>query len=243
MPSVRLLAVGAAFLASLVGLAMCVPANEAPPEQSAGETAPVAARLAGEGPLPVDDERGVLTLAPVLDRVTPAVVNISVRSLVPDRRNPLFADPFFRRFFDLPARPPVREVLSAGSGVIVDAERGLVLTNRHVIEKASEVRVTLKDQRAFSAELVGSDRDTDIALLRIDADGLSDLPMGDSDTVEVGDLVLAIGNPFGIGQTVTSGIVSAVGRSGLGLEGYENFIQTDASINPGNSGPATRAAR
>ncbi len=186
----------------------------------------------------LDRERGVLTLAPVLEKATPAVVNIAVRSVRPGQTNPLLRDPFFRRFFGLPDVEPRREVMSAGSGVIVDAEKGYVLTNNHVVQGAEEITVTLKDKRRFRAELVGRDPATDIALLRIPADRLTALPLGDSDTLEVGDIVLAIGNPFGLGQTVTSGIVSALGRSGLAAENYESFIQTDAPINPGNSGGA-----
>jgi serine protease Do/serine protease DegQ len=151
--------------------------------------------------------------------------------------NPLLRDPFFRRFFGVPDQPQQRE-LSAGSGVIVDAARGLVMTNHHVVKDAQEIAVGTKDRRVFKADLVGSDPGTDIALLRIPAEGLTAIPLADSDRVNVGDFVVAIGNPFGIGQTVTSGIVSAVGRSGLSMEGYEEFIQTDASINPGNSGGA-----
>ena len=191
---------------------------------------------AASPPLPLRD--GVPTLAPLLRQVTPAVVNISVATLVPQRHNPLFRDPFFRRFFDLPDDPPARRRQSAGSGVIVDADRGYVLSNHHVVAGARSVTVTLKDNRRFEAEVLGSDPGTDIALLRIEADGLAALPVGDSDGLEVGDFVIAIGNPFGLGQTVTSGIVSALGRSGINVEGYEDFIQTDASINPGNSGGA-----
>lgn len=177
------------------------------------------------------------TLAPLIERVTPAVVNIAVITRSPAADNPLLRDPFFRRFFNIPDSGP-RPEMSAGSGVIVDAARGLVLTNHHVIERASEVVVTLKDRRSFKARLVGSDPDTDIALLRIEAAGLTALAFGDSDALRVGDYVVAIGNPFGLGQTVTSGIVSALGRTGINAEGYEDFIQTDASINPGNSGGA-----
>ena len=187
-------------------------------------------------PLPLRD--GVPTLAPLLEKVTPAVVNISVATMAPQRHNPLFRDPFFRRFFNLPDDAPARRRQSAGSGVIVDAERGLVLSNHHVVANADSVMVTLKDNRRFEAEILGSDPGTDIALLRIEADGLEALAPGDSDALEVGDFVIAIGNPFGLGQTVTSGIVSALGRSGINVEGYEDFIQTDASINPGNSGGA-----
>lgn len=179
------------------------------------------------------------TLAPVLKEATPAVVNIAVESQVSLERNPLYADPFFRRFFEFPdVQPRTRPRLSAGSGVIVDAAKGYILTNAHVVDGGDEILVTLKDRRQFKAELVGSDRGTDIALLKIDANNLSALRLGDSDDLEVGDFVIAIGNPFGLGQTVTSGIVSALGRTGLNLEGYEDFIQTDAPINPGNSGGA-----
>ena len=202
----------------------------------AGCALAVAAVHAATLPLPLRD--GVPTLAPLLRDVTPAVVNISVATMVPQRYNPLFRDPFFRRFFDLPEDAPARRRQSAGSGVIVDADRGYVLSNHHVVAKAESVTVTLKDNRRFEAEILGSDPGTDIALLRIEADGLASLPIGDSDALEVGDFVIAIGNPFGLGQTVTSGIVSALGRSGINVEGYEDFIQTDASINPGNSGGA-----
>ena len=183
------------------------------------------------------DARGMPTLAPMLKDVTPAVVNISVLSRDPAESNPLLRDPFFRRFFNIPDEQ-AQPQQSAGSGVIVDAARGLVLTNNHVIRDAQEIVVTLKDRRQLKARLVGSDPGTDVALLRIQPTGLSALKFGDSDALNVGDFVVAIGNPFGIGQTVTSGIVSALGRTGLGIEGYEEFIQTDASINPGNSGGA-----
>jgi Do/DeqQ family serine protease len=133
---------------------------------------------------------------------------------------------------------PQRDTLSAGAGVIVDAGKGLVLTNHHVIANAVEVRVTLKDRRVLPAKLVGSDPETDIAVLKIEGQGLTALPFGDSAALQVGDVTFAIGNPFGLGQTVTTGIISALGRTGLGIEGYEDFIQTDASINPGNSGGA-----
>lgn len=186
----------------------------------------------------LDPRRGVMTMAPLLDRTTPAVVNVSVVSRVPAAENPLFADPFFRRFFDLPELPREREAISAGSGVIVDGRRGYVLTNHHVVATADRITVTLKDQRAFDAELVGSDPATDIALLRIAAHDLVQLAFGDSTGLEVGDLVVAIGNPFGLGQTVTSGIISALGRGGITSDKLEDFIQTDAPINPGNSGGA-----
>ncbi|WP_085557277.1 Do family serine endopeptidase [Azospirillum agricola] len=182
---------------------------------------------------------GVTTIAPMLEQVTPAVVNIAVLSRAPQAENPLLRDPFFRRFFNIPdQQPQARPQVSAGSGVIVDAARGYVITNNHVVENAQEIAVTLKDRRRLRAKLVGRDAATDIALLKIEAKGLTALPMGDSDRLKVGDFVVAIGNPFGLGQTVTSGIISALGRSGLKIEGYEDFIQTDASINPGNSGGA-----
>jgi serine protease DegQ len=178
----------------------------------------------------------VPTLAPMLQRVTPAVVNISVvsRSTVED--NPLYSDPYFRRYFNLPQQ--AQPSMSAGSGVIVDAAKGHVLTNHHVVDGGTEISVTLKDGRQFPARLVGSDKETDIALLEIEPKDLTAIELGESDALQVGDFVVAIGNPFGLGQTVTSGIVSALGRSGLSIEGYEDFIQTDASINPGNSGGA-----
>ncbi|KAA3629362.1 MAG: DegQ family serine endoprotease [Proteobacteria bacterium] len=179
------------------------------------------------------------SLAPMLEKVTPAVVNIATRSRVIVEDNPLLQDPFFRRFFDLPPNQPrERRTRSAGSGVIIDARRGYLLTNHHVIAKAEEIAVTLRDGRAFDAKLVGSDPEADVAVIQIEAENLTAVALADSDQLQVGDFVVAIGNPFGLGQTVTSGIVSALGRTGLGIEGYEDFIQTDASINPGNSGGA-----
>jgi Do/DeqQ family serine protease len=177
------------------------------------------------------------SLAPMLDEVTPAVVNIATEGRVTVQQNQLYADPFFRRFFNVPGQVQ-RKTQSLGSGVIVDAERGLVLTNNHVIENAVQITVTLRDGRQLDAELVGSDPETDVAVVKIPPENLTAVKPADSDALRVGDYVVAIGNPFGLGQTVTSGIVSALGRSGLGIEGYENFIQTDASINPGNSGGA-----
>jgi Do/DeqQ family serine protease len=172
----------------------------------------------------------------MLEKATPAVVNISTVSAMRTEDHPLLRDPFFRWFFERPLERQNKRSQSLGSGVIVDARRGHVLTNHHVIEKASEIRVTLNDGRELTAELLGSDPDTDVALVQIPAENLRAIPLGDSNQLRVGDFVVAIGNPFGLSQTVTSGIVSALGRSGLGIEGYEDFIQTDASINPGNSG-------
>ncbi|MEJ2590555.1 MAG: DegQ family serine endoprotease [Candidatus Thiodiazotropha sp.] len=179
------------------------------------------------------------SLAPMLKKVLPAVVNIASETYVHRQRNPLMKDPFFRRFFNLPDdSQSEHKSQSLGSGVIVDAKNGYVLTNHHVIDGADKIIVTLRDQRQLTAEVVGDDKEVDLALLKIHADGLTALPLADSDHLRVGDFVVAIGNPFGLGQTVTYGIVSALGRMGLGIEGYENFIQTDASINPGNSGGA-----
>ena len=179
----------------------------------------------------------VPSLAPMVKRVSPAVVNIATRGTVQEQ-NPLLNDPFFRRFFDIPNTPRQRQFQSAGSGVIVDAKQGLIITNAHVIENATEITVTLLDNRSLTAKVVGKDPGSDVAVLRVQANNLTAIPIADSDRTEVGDFVVAIGNPFGLGHTVTSGIVSALGRSGINPEGYEDFIQTDASINPGNSGGA-----
>ena len=177
------------------------------------------------------------SLAPMLEGVTPAVVNIYTRQVV-EVQSPLAGDPFFRRFFGIPDMPQRRESQSLGSGVIVDAERGYVLTNHHVVDNATEVSVQLHDGRTVEAEFIGSDPGTDVALIRIPAENLRALALANSQGLRVGDFVVAVGNPFGLGQTVTSGIVSAVGRSGLTGLGFQDFIQTDASINPGNSGGA-----
>jgi Do/DeqQ family serine protease len=179
---------------------------------------------------------GLPTLAPILEKVTPAVVNIAVLQRSPEEQNPLMRDPFFRRFFGGPGQSEPQ--IAAGSGVIVDAKNGYIMTNAHVVKDAREVLVTLKDNRRLPAKLVGADPGTDIAVVKVDPKNLVDVKFGDSDAMQVGDYVIAIGNPFGLGQTATSGIVSALGRSGLSMEGYEHFIQTDASINPGNSGGA-----
>jgi Do/DeqQ family serine protease len=190
--------------------------------------------LAG-APIPEVGGAPMYTIAPVVSRVTPGVVGISVRGRVRED-NPLSQDPVFRRFFNLQQQPIERETQAAGSGVIVDAAQGYVLTNAHVVENATSIEVATKDNRQFKARLIGRDPETDIAVLQISGSNLTAVPIGDSDRLQVGDFVLAVGNPFGLGQTVTSGIISALGRNGLGIEGYEDFIQTDASINPGNSG-------
>ena len=177
------------------------------------------------------------SLAPLVERVAPAVVNIRVSQTV-STRSP-FGDDAFRRFFGLPDMPGgSREVASAGSGVIVDATRGYILTNHHVVASADEIQISLINGSILDAEIVGSDAATDIAVLKVEADDLVEMPIGDSGSIRVGDFVLAIGNPFGLGHTVTSGIISALGRTGISSNGYEDFIQTDASINPGNSGGA-----
>ena len=190
--------------------------------------------------LPFFDSQGekLPSLAPMLEQATPAVVNIATSGTVRVQENPLFSDPLFRRFFDIPSQPRERKTSSLGSGVIVDAKNGYIMTNNHVIAKAEEITVTLRDGRNHKAKLIGTDPDTDIAIIQVPAENLTALPISNSEKLRVGDFVVAIGNPFGLGQTVTSGIISALGRSGLGIEGYENFIQTDASINPGNSGGA-----
>lgn len=197
-----------------------------------------------QGGLPLADASGnkLPSLSPMLKQVNPAVVNISTFSTREDQ-TPLLNDPFFRRFFSVPdqerfqRREPKKREQSAGSGVIVDAKEGIVMTNYHVIKGSDEVQVSLVDGRAFTAEVKGSDPELDIAILKIDAKNLAEVPLGNSNKLEVGDFVIAIGNPFGLGQTVTTGVVSALGRTGLG-RGYENYIQTDAAINPGNSGGA-----
>jgi len=181
------------------------------------------------------------SLAPMIKRVSPAVVSIGIRGAVREQgRNPLFDDPFFRRFFNVPPDAGTRErpFQSAGSGVVVDAKQGHIITNAHVVENAREITVTLSDQRQFPAKVVGSDPRTDIAVIQIKANDLSQIVLGDSDQLEPGDYVAAIGNPFGLQQSVSYGIVSALGRSGMNPDGFESLIQTDASINPGNSGGA-----
>lgn len=181
----------------------------------------------------------VTSLAPLVEQVSPAVVNIRVSQTVTRRDS--FSDDAFRRFFGLPdggTGGGAREIASAGSGVIVDAKRGYILTNHHVVGDADKIQISLIDGSVHDAEIVGSDPATDIAVIKVDIDGLTEMPIGDSTEARVGDFVIAIGNPFGLGHTVTSGIISALGRSGISRDGYEDFIQTDASINPGNSGGA-----
>ena len=212
-------------LAALLTLAVIAPPAPAAMPSAVGDT-----------PVP--------SLSPIVKKVSPAVVNIATRGTIRDRgpQNPLLDDPFFRRFFDVPPDnngPRERPFQSAGSGVIFDAKAGYIVTNAHVVENASEITVTLQDGRDLKAEVVGSDEPSDVAVLKVKSDGtLVQLGLGDSAKVEVGDFVLAIGNPFGLQHTVTSGIISGLSRSGINPDGYEDFIQTDASINPGNSGGA-----
>lgn len=185
------------------------------------------------------DGQPLPSLAPMLEKTTAAVVNIATRGQSKRRIEfPRFSDPIFRRFFDIPSIERIQETQSLGSGVIIDAGKGYILTNNHVIKDAYEITVTLSDGRELLAEVIGRDPDTDVAVLKIPPGDLTQVPIADSSQLRVGDFVVAIGNPFGLGQTVTSGIVSALGRSGLGIESFEDFIQTDASINLGNSGGA-----
>ena len=185
----------------------------------------------------VIDGEPLPSLAPMLEKVTPAVVNIATSAKVM-QHSPLFNDPFFRRFFDVPELRRERRRTGLGSGVIFNARGGYIVTNNHVIEKADDIVVTLTDGRKFEATVIGSDPDVDIAIIQVDAKNLTELKIADTDKLRVGDFVVAIGNPFGLGQTVTDGIVSATGRTRLGINVFENYIQTDASINPGNSGGA-----
>jgi Do/DeqQ family serine protease len=183
---------------------------------------------------------GQLTMsyAPIVKRVAPAVVNVYAAKLV-ENRNPLLDDPIFRRFFGNPGGPREQIQRSLGSGVLIDPS-GLVVTNNHVIEGADQVKVSLADKREFEAEIVLKDARSDLAVLRIGdkRERFTAIDLGDSDSLQVGDVVLALGNPFGVGQTVTHGIVSAVARTQVGITDYQFFIQTDAAINPGNSGGA-----
>jgi len=190
-------------------------------------------------PLALDGET-LPSLAPMLEDVLPSVVNISTEGRVSAGGSPFQSDPFFERFFNRrpDSQPRQRRTRSLGSGVIIDSESGYVVTNHHVIENADQIRVRLDDGRSFEAKVVGADPEADVAVIQIPAKGLKAINIGDSDTLRVGDFVVAIGNPFGLSQTATFGIVSALGRSGLGIEDYEDFIQTDASINMGNSGGA-----
>ena len=183
------------------------------------------------------DGQALPSLAPMLEKVTPAVVNINSKTKI-KVRNPMMDDPFFRQFFGMQDSPRERIEQSLGSGVIIDASKGYVLTNNHVVEGADDISVTLHDGRSLKAKLIGNDPDTDVAVIQIPAENLSALALADSSQLHVGDFVVAVGNPFGVGQSASSGIVSGLNRTNLGGRGIQNFIQTDASINPGNSGGA-----
>ncbi|HTC51406.1 MAG TPA: Do family serine endopeptidase [Steroidobacteraceae bacterium] len=229
----KAVAAGQIALAALAILGTATFAAPLPPANSSAAT-PAQAPAPEEAPMP--------SLAPMIRRVAPAVVNVATRGSVTESNpaNPLLADPAFNRFFDVPqargGHSP--QFQSAGSGVILDARRGYILTNAHVIENASEITVTLADGRDLKAEVVGIDEPTDIALIKVRPVKLTQINLGDSSKLEVGDFVVAIGNPFGLRNSVTSGIVSGLGRSSLDKDGFEDFIQTDAAINPGNSGGA-----
>lgn len=208
---------------SLTGQA---PNNQALAEIQAGE------------PLLVARQEGPVSYASAVRMAAPAVVNIYTTKLVEQQTNPFMNDPFFRHFFGQENQPSQKRMQSSlGSGVLVNSE-GYILTNHHVVSNADEIRVALRDGRETFARIIGSDPESDLAVLKIELDNLPMISLASSDTLEVGDVVLAIGNPFGVGQTVTQGIVSALGRNSLGINTYEDFIQTDAAINPGNSGGA-----
>ena len=196
---------------------------------------------AAAGTLPVAvNGQALPSLAPMLAKVSPAVVNISSTSHRRVAVNPFFSDPIMRQFFGLPAVPPSRELVqqSLGSGVIVNAKDGYILTNNHVIAGADDVKVTLTDGKSYTAKVIGADAQTDLAVIQIRAPNLVALPLADSSKLRVGDFVVAVGDPFGLGQSATSGIVSGLQRQDLRRSGVQNYIQTDASINPGNSGGA-----
>ena len=228
------LATGRIALAALAALAGPVVRAESASSDVTAAAIPVQAAPADDTAMP--------SLAPMIRRVVPTVVNVATRGSITESTapNPLLADPAFNRFFDVPQTRGAHSPLfqSAGSGVILDARKGYILTNAHVIENASEITVTLADGRDLKAEVVGIDEPTDIAVLKVRPVRLTQITLGDSSKLEVGDFVVAIGNPFGLRSSVTSGIVSGLGRSNLDQNGFEDFIQTDAAINPGNSGGA-----
>ena len=179
------------------------------------------------------------SLAPIIKRTSPAVVGISVKGAQQQQVNPLMQDPFFRRFFDFPEQQQERQFQASGSGVIIDAQQGYILTNAHVVDNAKEITVTLLDNRELKATIKGTDKQSDIAVLQVKGTNLTEIGIADSSKVQVGDFVIAIGNPFGLEHTVTSGIISALGRAtGMSQDSFEDLIQTDAPINPGNSGGA-----
>jgi serine protease Do len=230
------------FASLLLGAAAGTAVTARAQMHSAGGTTPMF--VASSAPVPNGGISFATGFAPLIPKVVPAVVNIASTKVIknPQSNSPFFSDPFFRQFFgnQFPNQfqvPKEQRERSLGSGVIVSSD-GYVLTNNHVVESASEIKVSLADKREFKARVIGTDPRTDIAVLKIDATNLPKMVLGDSSKAEVGNFVLAVGNPFGLNKTVTAGIISAVGRGGLGIEDYEDFIQTDASINPGNSGGA-----
>ncbi len=195
-----------------------------------GMSTPVVAKLPA-----VVNGQVLPSLADMLEKITPAVVNISTKSVSTKTD---VKDPVYRHFFGETVSTKKKKVVGAGSGIIIDAQYGYIVTNAHVIEGGGKIIVTLKDKRQFYAVLVGKDLKADVAVIRIEPERLSEMKIAESKYLRVGDFVVAIGNPYGLGQSVSSGIVSALGRTGLGIEDYEDFIQTDAPINPGNSGGA-----
>lgn len=201
-----------------------------PAPDSGAPTPPPPTIVRGEGPV---------SYAEAVQKAAPAVVNIFTAKVTLQRGNSLFDDPLFQRFFGdrFQSRPRKQLQTSLGSGVIISAD-GYIMTNNHVVDGADQIRIVLSNGRTLDATVAGIDPDTDLALLHVDANDLPTISLGDSQNIQVGDVVLAIGNPFGVGQTVTMGIVSATGRDQLGINTFENFIQTDAAINPGNSGGA-----
>ncbi|MBR71407.1 MAG: serine endoprotease DegQ [Rhodospirillaceae bacterium] len=217
------------FCSALSLFTFFIPVLEKPLNFSGGDT------HAHAGTIPPQE---LPSLAPLVEKISPAVVNIATKGMVEVKQNPLLRDPFFRRFFGDRIPQQQKETASVGSGVIVDSREGYIVTNSHVVANANEIVITLTDKRKLPATVIGSDPETDIAVLKVEPNELQEVTYANSDKLLVGDYVIAIGNPFGLGQTVTAGIVSALGRSGLGIESYEDFIQTDASINPGNSGGA-----
>lgn len=191
-----------------------------------------------------DPASNAMGFAPVFKPALPAVVSITSSRVVKVPQSPVFSDPFFQRFFggQMPRQPQEQRERGLGSGVIISPD-GYILTNNHVVEKSNDIKVMMQDKREFNGKVIGTDPKTDIAVVKIDATGLPTIPLGDSSKLQVGDYAFAIGNPFGVGETATMGIISATGRAGLSIEDYEDFIQTDAAINPGNSGGALLDAR
>ena len=208
------------------------------PELLSNNTQPAVEIKEAQRTARLHNSSGPVSYAEAVETAAPAVVNIYTRTVVRQKVHPLFEDPFFRNFFDSKSIPQQERVQSSlGSGVIL-SDQGYIVTNNHVITGADSIVVALRDGREATAEVVGTDPETDLAVLKIELSNLPSITLTHSDQIKVGDVVLAIGNPFGVGQTVTMGIISATGRHSLGINTYEDFIQTDAAINPGNSGGA-----